>query len=158
MADRDEQVQHERTRPQALAEPCLEVNLDDEISRLHEDTGWSTGQTAKTLAKYDDFRVVLTALRAGAHIPGHQTSGRVSIQTVRGHIVVRAEGRTFDLPAGALLVLDRGVTHDVEARADSAFLLTIAWRQQHVTAARHGDVPSSFRGSTPSENRRELTG
>jgi quercetin dioxygenase-like cupin family protein len=71
--------------------------------------------------------VVLTVLRAGARIPGHQTRGRVSIQTVRGHVVVRAEGRTFDLRAGALLALDGGVPHDVDAREDSAFLLTIAW-------------------------------
>jgi hypothetical protein len=34
---------------------------------------WSSGQNAKTLVKYDDFRVVLTALRARARLPGHQT-------------------------------------------------------------------------------------
>jgi hypothetical protein len=40
---------------------------------------------------------------------------------------MRALGRTFDLPAGSLLALDRGLPHDVEALEDSAFLLTIAW-------------------------------
>ena len=57
----------------------------------------------------------------------HRTDGRISIQTVSGHLQVRAEGRTFDLPAGSLLSLDRGLPHDVEALQDSALLLTIAW-------------------------------
>jgi len=32
-----------------------------------------------------------------------------------------------DLTPGQLLALDRSIKHDVEAREDSAFLLTIAW-------------------------------
>jgi quercetin dioxygenase-like cupin family protein len=77
--------------------------------------------------KYDNLRVVLTALKANSRIPPHQTAGRISIHTVRGRIQVRAEGRTFNLPAGSLLALDQGLRHDVEALEDSAFLLTIAW-------------------------------
>jgi hypothetical protein len=46
---------------------------------------------------------------------------------VVGHILVRADGRTFDLPGGALLALDRSLPHEVEAVEDSAFVLTIAW-------------------------------
>jgi quercetin dioxygenase-like cupin family protein len=84
-------------------------------------------QNAKTLVKYDDFRVVLIALDAHARLPGHRTEGRISIQTVAGHIQVRAQGRTFDLPVGRLLALDRGLPHDVEALEESALLLTIAW-------------------------------
>ena len=48
--------------------------------------------------KYDDFRIVLIALKTGATMPKHQTRGRLSIQTVAGRLIVRAEGRTFDLP------------------------------------------------------------
>jgi quercetin dioxygenase-like cupin family protein len=118
---------HKRPHPQSMAGPYLEFNLAGEIDQLHGETAWSTGQNAKTLVKYDDFRVVLTVLRAQARIPGHHTEGRISIQTVRGHILVRAEGRTFDLSVGTLVAFDRDVTHDVEAREDSAFLLTIAW-------------------------------
>ena len=71
--------------------------------------------------------VVLTALKAQARIPEHQTEGRITVHAVSGHLVVHAEGRTFDLRAGAVLALDQGVRHDVEAVEDSAFLLTIAW-------------------------------
>lgn len=123
----DRQTLHRRPHPQAMAGPYLEFDLEREVEQLRSEPAWSSGQNAKTLVKYEDFRVVLTALQARARLPGHQTDGRISIQTLAGHIQVRAEGRTFDLPAGRFLALDRGLPHDVEALEESAFLLSIAW-------------------------------
>jgi len=123
----DEHAQHRRPHSQPMAAAYLEFDLERELEQLHREPGWSSGQNAKTLVKYEDFRVVLTALKAHARLPGHQTEGRISIQTVAGHIRVRAQGRTFDLPTGRLLALDKGLPHDVEALEESAFLLTIAW-------------------------------
>jgi quercetin dioxygenase-like cupin family protein len=123
----------QRRRPHAppMAAPFLEFDLKRELEQLRSEPEWGTGQNARTLVKYDDFRVVLTALKARARLPGHQTEGRISIQTVVGHIQVRAQGRTFDLAAGSLLALDQGIPHDVEALEESAFLLTIAWPGRH---------------------------
>ena len=77
--------------------------------------------------KYDDLRVVLTAVKEKVRISEHKTEGRISVQMISGHVRMSASGRTFDLRAGSLLALDRGILHDVEALEDSAFLLTIAW-------------------------------
>ena len=110
-----------------MAAAYLEFDLVRELEQLHHEPGWSSGQNAKTLAKYDDLRIVLIALKPHARLPEHQTEGRVAIQTVAGHIQVRAQGRTFDLPMGRLLTLDQGLPHDVKALEESAFLLTIAW-------------------------------
>src|SRR5574338_664175 len=118
---------HRRPHPHAMAAPYLEFDVAKELQQLRSEPEWQTGHNAKTLVKYDNLRVVLIALKARARLPGHQTEGRISIQTVQGQIHVRAEGRTFYLPAGNLLALDRGLPHDVEAVEESAFLLTIAW-------------------------------
>jgi quercetin dioxygenase-like cupin family protein len=123
----DEPAQHRRPHSESMAAAYLEFDLARELEQLHREPGWISGQNAKTLAKYETFRVLLTALKAHARLPRHQTEGRISIQTVAGHIQVRAEGRTFDLPTGRLLALDHGLPHDVEALEESAFLLTIAW-------------------------------
>lgn len=129
MADpvHDSSQHHRRPHPPPMAGPFLEFDLTRELAQLHAEPTWSSGQNARTLVKYDTLRVVLMALKSGARLPGHQTKGRISIQTVVGHIHVRAAGRTFDLPAGTLLALDQGLSHDVEALEESAFLLTIAW-------------------------------
>jgi quercetin dioxygenase-like cupin family protein len=118
---------HRRPHTPPMAEPLMEFDLPAEIDRLRTETTWSTGQNARTLVKYGDFRVVLTALQAKARMPEHKTEGRISVHVLSGHIHLRAAGRTFSLRAGGLLALDQGVPHDVEALEESAFLLTIAW-------------------------------
>lgn len=113
--------------------PWLRLDLDYEVSRLWQEQASRGGRNARTLVKHPDFRVVLTILKAGSRIQGHRASGRISIQTVRGHLRMRVSQAdtvdTIELPAGHVLALDRGVHHDVEALVDSAFLLTIAWPQ-----------------------------
>ena len=123
----EDQGAKRRPHPGPMSAPYLEFDLTREIDDLQREAAWAGGRNARTLAKYEDLRVVLTVLKAGVGIPGHHTEGRISIQSLRGRIQVRAEGRTFSLSAGMLLTLDRGVPHDVEAVEDSAFLLTIAW-------------------------------
>jgi quercetin dioxygenase-like cupin family protein len=110
-----------------MAGPYLEVDLGREIGQLHRESPWQGGQNARTLVKFDDFRVVLTALKAGERIAEHKTRGRVTIHLLTGHVRLAARGRTFDLRPGSLLALDRETPHELEALEDSAFLLTLAW-------------------------------
>jgi quercetin dioxygenase-like cupin family protein len=110
-----------------MSAPYIQLDLAREIDRLFLDGPWGQGRSAKTLAKYDDLRLVLTAVKAGTRIPTHDTDGRIAIQCVRGRLQVHAEGRVLPMAPGTILTLDRGVPHDVEALEDSAFLLTITW-------------------------------
>jgi quercetin dioxygenase-like cupin family protein len=119
--------EYRRPHPQPMAASYLEFDIARELEQLHREAGWQSGQNAKTLVKYDRLRIVLIALKARSKIPEHQTEGHISIQTVVGHIRVRAQGRSFGLRSGGLLALDEGLLHDVEAVEESAFLLTIAW-------------------------------
>jgi quercetin dioxygenase-like cupin family protein len=124
---------HRRPHAPPMASAFLEFNLIAEIDQLRRETTWSTGRNARTLMKYDDFRVVLTALQAHVRIPEHKTEGRISIHMLSGHIRLGASGRTFDLRPGSLVSLDQGSTHDIEALEESAFLLTIAWPGRKAT-------------------------
>jgi quercetin dioxygenase-like cupin family protein len=110
-----------------LAAPFLEFDLMADVARLQHEPTWDTGRNARTLVKFDDFRVVLTTLKANQRMPEHKTEARISLHILAGHLRVTAEGRTFDLRPGSLLALDCGTTHDIEARQDSSFLLTMAW-------------------------------
>jgi quercetin dioxygenase-like cupin family protein len=121
------EMKHRRPHPQSMAAPFLEFDLLRELDQLHREPEWENGHNAKTLAKYGDFRVVLMALKPQVKIPGHRTEGRLSVQTVQGHVLLRAEGRTFHLPVGRLVALDRDIAHEIEAVDESAILITIAW-------------------------------
>jgi quercetin dioxygenase-like cupin family protein len=127
MSDAPQHEAHHRPHTPSMAERLMEFDLPAEIHRLHAETTWSTGQNARTLIKYDDFRVVLTAIQAKVRIPEHKADGRISVHVLSGHIQLQASGRTFSLRPGGLLAIDQGVPHGVEALEESAFLLTIAW-------------------------------
>jgi quercetin dioxygenase-like cupin family protein len=118
---------HRRPHASPLASAFLEFDLTADATNLRSEPTWSTGRNARTLVKYDDFRVVLMALQANTHVREHKTDGRISIHMLSGHVRLNALGRTFDLRPGSLVALDRGTAHDIEAMEESAFLLTIAW-------------------------------
>ncbi|MGB2898114.1 MAG: cupin domain-containing protein [Candidatus Acidiferrum sp.] len=122
--------------PGPLGNPMLTFDLSAEIKRLREENVWQGGRDSKTLVKNQDFRIVLTVLKAYALVREHKTTGRISVQVLSGHIQMHVQDKVFDLPAGHLLALDRAVPHDVKALEDSAFLLTLAWpeeRERHFT-------------------------
>lgn len=114
--------------PCPLESPLLSFDLYAEIEQLRREDAWQGGRNSKTLVKHPDFRVVLTVLHANARLHEHKAAGAISVQSVAGHIRMHAGSKVFDLPTGHLLALERGIEHDVEALEDSAFLLTIAWR------------------------------
>ena len=124
---------HRRPHAPPMASPFLEFDLAAEVARLRGETTWDTGRNARTLMKYEDFRVVLTLLRANMRVPAHKTEGRISLHVLSGRIRLSASGRTFDLRPGSLVGLDQGSVHDIEALEESAFLLTIAWPGRSAT-------------------------
>lgn len=85
------------------------------------------GQTARTLIRSSDLRIVFIALQAGKTISEHHANVTASVQTLSGHIRLQLPDRSVDVPEGKLLVLDVGLSHDVYAETDSTFLLTLGW-------------------------------
>lgn len=122
------------TRLPELAQPLLQFDLAAEIEHLQKEDSWQrgTGRSSRTLVKQPDFRVVLVAMKEATEIKEHRADGRISIHTIAGHLRLKLPDQVVEVPAGHLLALDRCVEHDVEALADSVFLLTIAWPKETV--------------------------
>jgi len=120
-------TKHTYLKTHTLSGAALSFSLSAEDAKLGERASTvRSGRVAKTLVKEGQLRVTLIVLRRGAALGAHQVDGVVSIQVLRGRARVSAEGRTVDLPRGALLVLDQEVTHTAEALADCALLVTVA--------------------------------
>lgn len=112
-----------------LAASLLTLDLNREIEQLRSEGRWQSGHTARTLAKYPDLRVVLIVMKAGGCLKKHRTEGRISVQTLDGQIRFTTAERSVELAAGQMLTLESAIPHDVEGIVDSAFLVTIAWRE-----------------------------
>jgi quercetin dioxygenase-like cupin family protein len=124
----DERITDGRIRqPVPMSGLLLTFDLSKEVDQLLSEQPWQAEHTANTIAKYQDLRIVLVALKAGGRLHEHRTAGRLSIQCLSGEIDVRAQGELIQMPAGRLLTLEHDVPHGVEAKSDSVFLLTIAW-------------------------------
>jgi quercetin dioxygenase-like cupin family protein len=85
----------------------------------------TAGRTARTLVKEGPLRVTLVALKAGVSLQQHQVSGPSSIQALKGVARLETPAGTTVLPAGALMVLDAGVTHRVTAIEDCTLLVSL---------------------------------
>lgn len=119
---------HSEGQSRQLDAPILRLELAKELADLKRGQTWQlTGHSAKTLVKHADLRVVLIALKSGASLGEHRTSGRISIQTLKGRVRLQLPSEAVDLPADALLVLAPSIPHDVEAMELSVVLLTIAF-------------------------------
>lgn len=110
------------TLPEAIS-----LDLPSELTGFTQYKPWQSGRYAKLLFKSDDLRLVLIAMETGAKMNDHHADGTVSIHALRGAFCVHLTERSHDLHAGQILTLAPGIRHDVEAREDSAFLLTISW-------------------------------
>ena len=128
MNHHEEHAQGGRIRqPVATSGTLLSFDIAEEVRRLQSEQPWQAEHTANTIVKYPDLRIVLIALKAGGRLHGHQTAGRLSLHALSGEIHIHVNGQTIEMGAGKLLTLDHDVPHDVEAKTDSVFLLTIAW-------------------------------
>ena len=113
-----------------LAAETIRYNLSGELEKLKHAPSWQrdSGRSSETLAKYEEFRVVLVRMKQSSYMSHHKAEGPVSIQVIEGSIRVHLpDDRLEDLKPGDVLTLERCLEHDVEALEESAFLLTIAW-------------------------------
>jgi quercetin dioxygenase-like cupin family protein len=98
-----------------LAEIAREMRGEAEYSHGH-------GHAARTIVRAQDLRVVLIAIRRGAHIAEHVAQATVAIQVVTGRVRIRLprlarhhEDRFEELSRGRLLAMEGGLAHSVEA-------------------------------------------
>ncbi len=111
-----------------LTAPLLTFDLAAEIEQLKREERWAKdGRISKTLVKHSDFRIVLMFMKIGTLMQEHKTDARISIHALSGRLLLKLDGQSVELLAGHLLVLEKGVSHDVKALEESAFLLSIAW-------------------------------
>jgi quercetin dioxygenase-like cupin family protein len=104
-----------------------QFDLAQEMKESEQKKPWPTGHFAKTLFKKSDFRMVLIMMERGAILKEHHADGTISVQVLRGSIDFRVQGETHSLQGSSVLTLGASIKHEIEARDDSAILLTIAW-------------------------------
>jgi hypothetical protein len=94
------------------------------VRRAREGAYRLDGHTTRTLVREPAMRIVLLVMRAGAKIAEHRSQDTASIHALAGHVRLMLPIAPWIFRRQA--PRDRAGVHDVEAVADSAFLLTLA--------------------------------
>lgn len=69
--------------------------------------------------------MIRLAFAEGQVMREHSTNSPLIVQILEGHIAFRVAGSVLELPAGAVLHVEPGEPHELEARRESHVLLTL---------------------------------
>lgn len=106
--------------------PHVFIDIKDAMQQIRQEVSWETGdRNAITLYKSDQMRLVLVALHQGAELTRHKAEGAISIQVLEGNITFGTDEESKELAAGQMIVLQKGIHHEVKAVTESVFLLTL---------------------------------
>ena len=109
-----------------LKATLLSVPIDSETDKLKSEKAWLNGdRNAVTLQKNSNLRVVLISLRKGAALHEHKVEGPITLFVLSGKMNFIAGEEKVIVRGNEFLVLDKAVSHDVEALEDTTFILTI---------------------------------
>lgn len=82
------------------------------------------GPSIQVVSEHRVARLMLLSFKAGQQLREHHTTNQLTVQVIRGHVVFTAEGKSFQLEAGAVLQLEPNVPHSVIASTEAVLLLT----------------------------------
>ena len=110
--------------------PIVLINLDEFQDQIKSEPSWKdSDRNAITMFKSSTVRMVLVALHEGAILQPHTARGVISVQVLEGLIKFSTDKETVELEKGQLLVLHESISHKVEAKKESTFLLTISMNE-----------------------------
>jgi quercetin dioxygenase-like cupin family protein len=101
--------------------------LPDLQRELRELPGWTRQErVTRVLVKEAEVRLLLVGLPAGARWPQHKAASRVIVVVIEGRLEFSVADEARTLTAGEVVSLPPSVPHDLLAREDTFFLLTVA--------------------------------
>ena len=115
---------HTPTGQYPQTQPVHHLDLEGEADRLLAQLA-SHEQQSQNIAREGGVSLVMMAMEGGDAVREHSTPGATSVQVIRGHTTLIANGQSVSLRPGELLLFQPGVRHDIRAEEQSVVLLTI---------------------------------
>ncbi|MGB1037657.1 MAG: hypothetical protein ACPGYY_03350 [Bacteroidia bacterium] len=116
-------------RERMLFAPLVQMNLRKYIKQLKKETAWQTqDQNTITIYKSDYSTVVLRGMHKKSERKLSSANGDVTIQVLRGKILISTEAKNFTLRRGQMIGIEANIAHSIVAKKDSFFLLTVLKR------------------------------
>src|ERR1022692_2017652 len=100
-----------RTAPRedrVLCGPAITFAIAEEINLLKQEPEWISGtRNSVTVVKTSNLSIVLTAIKKGAALCGHEVGGPIPLQVPPGPVQFGGGGGPRTPPAGSLIGLEK---------------------------------------------------
>lgn len=104
----------------------VEMDIAKFKEQIKQEAAWrENDRNAITIFKTNGMRIVLVGLKTGAVMKTHTAAGIISVQVLEGKINFNTAERAVDLGIEQMLALHADIPHNVKAREESFFLLTL---------------------------------
>ena len=111
-----------------LDDPVMGFEVDREIALLREEPGYAQfGRSSKTLGKSRNFRLVVTAARAGTDLGNDDAEAAMAIQVLDGAVTATRAGAGMRFGRGSVIWFAEGEDWAVRVEDDAALVLSIGW-------------------------------
>lgn len=100
------------------------LDLEAAAARLLQQLPGHRRQT-ESLAREGGVSVMVMAMEAGDEIKEHSAAGVITVQVLRGHVALSADGQELDLRPGELALLQPSVPHQLRAEEQSVITLVV---------------------------------
>jgi hypothetical protein len=111
-----------------LDDPVMAFELDREVDLLRREPGYGEfGRSSKTLGKGPNFRLVLTAARAGVELGNDDAEAPMAMQVLSGAVHVERAGDVGAFGPGTAIWFSEGGGWAVSVQEDAAIVLSIGW-------------------------------
>ena len=105
--------------------PYVFTDIPTFIKQLKGEDAWEKNdRNGITVFKTNHLTLVVTVLHKGARLEENEIDGLVTIQVIEGTVTVTTPDGDFDLHEKQLVNLHHCQQHSIEAREDSALLIT----------------------------------
>jgi quercetin dioxygenase-like cupin family protein len=109
-----------------LDAPLLIIDVAEYIQRLKNEPAWQKNdRNGITLFKTKGMRIVLVIMHAGAEMRPQTIDALVSLHVLSGFLQVTTDDQTAKVEAGQILTLHANINHNVQAVAETTFILTM---------------------------------
>lgn len=103
------------------------IDLEDAGSELLEAAAASAnGRAQRVLHRHGRTTILMFALSDNAAVPAHAAAGVVSVQALRGRVLLGVGDGGFEVTPGRMVWIHPGVVHDLRAQGPSVVLVHVS--------------------------------
>jgi quercetin dioxygenase-like cupin family protein len=106
------------------------ISLEHAFAELPRESVQRQGHMQKTLYRHGPTTTAIFAFDAGSGLKKHSVDGEAIVHVIEGRVKISTENSEYELGANQLILLNPGVTYDLEAIEPTRMLFNVVLKEE----------------------------